>query len=590
MLLAHPKKDNLTILFLFFVIAYAYGILSPEHYNMLGNSFYLGFLVTTLFAVATFFGLRGVSIERIGTSTLTWLGFLFIIFIQPFIHEVPYPDFLILPFGLFLLSALLSVVAVNVPTDKRMALIHGLAWLLLVVGLLSAGTQFVQLFFPNSFSSVIAQISPIGRPYSNMAQPNQASFVNVLAIVSAFYLYHHHHTQKNKIKYGILLATAFFLLVVGISLSMSRAGLILLAVAILGGVFYAWASHKQRFFVTITSIILAVIAYQLGVWLLVNVFPLYQGGTGAGRLVAHGIGLRQVLWDRAWFAFASNPITGVGYDNYLMHGLQHIERWDWFETADNSHNVISHIAAEYGLLGLATLIGVVSIFIKQLILFFKKQLSSQDLFLCLVLSIFVLFSFSEFPLWYPVCLFPFVLFVGLLDKGITFKRFDVKRLAMGLAVMVALVSAVYTGVYRANLQNHATVLFYNVDNQQKIDAYRDFTNMFGFRKTKEYLLYQLVDEEKNENTEQLIEMGDRLMIAFSDMEIARVQVRLLMRAGKQEEADKLNRRLCVWEHQHAKQCDRVVEQILALDPDDKMGYAKRLNEWYNDWLPTRKRR
>ena len=584
MFFAHLKKESFAGLLLLFGIAYLYGILSTEHFIMFGNSFYLSVLVTAVFSASAYFGLRAVILERIGFSTLTWLGLAIIVAIQPMVNSIAYPDALIFPFGLFLLSAIFSVVALNMPTKNKQVFIDFSAWLFLIVGLLSVGTQFLQLFFPNTLD-FIAKLSPLARPYGNISQPNHASFVSVLAITSIFYLYHQHYLRK---KMTVFFVIAFLLLVMGISFSMSRAGLILLAVSVFGSLFYAWQSYKQRFLILFAGVLLAVVGYQLGIWLLVNFFSLYQGGSSAERLASDGIGLRWVLWDRAWSAFGSNPVFGIGYDNYLAHGLQNIEMLDWFEPADNSHNIISHIAAEYGIIGLTAICGVALVLFKKLILFLQKKLQTQELFVCILLALFVLFSFSEFPLWYHVFLLPFVFLVGLLDTGFQVKNFNIKKIAVPTVVVLSLLAILYTGLYRHNLHKYEIVTLAHVTNQEKIDAYQSFPEIFGFRKTKEYMLHHLVDDEDEQNAERLIEMGDRLMVAVAGMDIARVQVRLLMKTGKQEEADKLNRRLCIWEYQHFKQCDNVKEQILSFDPEDKMGYAKRLSEWYNGWLLTRK--
>lgn len=572
----YPKKSGFTALLLFFGFAYLYGILSKEHFIMFGNSFYLNILMAATFGASAFFGLQATTIERVGFSTLTWLGLAIIVAIQPIVNNIAYPDALIFPFGLFLLSAIFSLVSINLSTEKKQSFIDFCAWLFLIVGLLSTSTQFLQLFYPNTFD-FIAKISPLGRPYGNISQPNHASFVNVLAITSIFYLYYKNYLHK---KIAVLFAIAFLLLTIGISLSMSRAGLILLTASVFGTLFYSWQSHKLRFLVLTTSVLLTVIGYQLGVWLLTNVFAFYQGGSGAERLASDGIGLRWVLWDRAWSAFASSPIFGIGYDNYLAHGLQNIETLDWFEPADNSHNIISHIAAEYGMVGLTAICGVTVVLFKNLILFFQKRLQSQELFVCILLALFVLFSFSEFPLWYPVFLLPFVFLVGLLDTGLVVKNFSLKKIVTPMVVTLSLIATLYTGLYRQNLQKYEIVTFANVTNQEKIDAYQSFPRIFGFQKTREYMLYILVDDENEENIERLIEMGNRLMTAIAGMDVARVQVNLLMRTDRQEEADKLNRRLCIWEYQHFKQCDNVKKQILLLDPEDKMGYATRLNDWY----------
>lgn len=555
--------------------AYLYGVLSPAHYRMFGNDFNSSLVLTTLFGLSVCFGLRAVVIKHIGFATLTWLALAMIIIIQPVVNHIDYPDALMFPFGLLVLTALFSIIATNTPVDKRGNIIQCLAWLFWVVGILSTLTQFAQLFYPNTFG-FIAKLSPLNRLYANLSQPNQASFVNVLAVTSGFYLFYLH--LKNK-KVILLLAIGLMMLVMGISFSLSRAGLLLLMAAIFGAVFYPWPSHKLRIGWLAITTTLSVVGYHAAILLMQSFSTVYQGTSGVDRLLSEGVNLRHILLERAWSAFSSNPVFGVGYDNYLSYGFANIERWDWFEPADHAHNVIAQIGAEFGIVGLIAILGVVFVLFKQLVLFFRKKLSPHALFLCLMLFIFVLYSFSEFPLWYPKFLFSFAFMIGLLDRGFLVKNIQLNRLVFIIAVIFTTISGVYAYLYHHYLIKYEITMFANVDNQQKIDAYYQFPNIFGFYKSKEYMLHMIVDENTN-NTKKLIELGWRVIHSNGSMDVTRVQVRLLMKEGRQEEADALYRRLCIWEYQQSKNCDSTLEKILEIDSEDGMSYAKRLNDWY----------
>lgn len=585
MLLNKLKNNHLTIFLILLAIAYSYGVLSASHYGMYSNDFYLSLAVSSIVGFATIFGLSAVTIKRVGFSTLTWLALAIIIMIQPALHTIHYADGLIFPFGVLSLAAIVSIVAVNITTDRREYIIKCIAWLFLVTGCLSVVTQFIQLFYPNSFSDFIAPISKIQRLYGNIAQPNTASFINVLAIVSSVYLYYLNRSNKML----LFVTGTFIFLVIGITFTLSRAGILLLGIAVISTIFYSWNSHKIRFLLPMIGILLSIIAYQCGMWLIQSFSTIYQGSSGVERLVTgiQGANLRQILLERAWSAFSSNPIVGVGYDNFYSHSVKNIESYTFFETADHSHNVIAQIGAEFGLLGLLAIAGVIIVLVKQIVLFFQVKLPPSHLFLCLLLFIFVSYSFSEFPLWYPKFLLIFAFLVGLLDNGLILDKLNPKKALMVITLSLSIFSTIYTGLYHHYLTYYEMVVFAKIDNQQKIDAYHAFPNIFGFSKSKDYMLHMVVDVENPDNFKQLIVLGDKLMEAIPGMDIARIQTELLMKLGKQEEADMLNRRLCVWENQNVQHCDYLNNQILAIDPDDKMGYAKRLNEWYHVWLIER---
>lgn len=570
------KKKNHFMIFLGCIaIVFFHGILSTAHYSMGLRDFYMG-LVAGIFAsigllVWYFFN----SVKKIGFSTLTWLLLAFLIVLQPLINGTIYSDALMFPLGTLLLATLISVAGVNIPRDKQNWVIKSGAYVFLIGGALTVCTQLVQLFMSNH---TLGFISPVAdRLYANLSQPNQAGFVIVLAITSSIYLFFLNYYKNKKLTILFLLCSLF--LAMGISFSLSRVALVMLAFASIGTLFYPWQNHKIRLFSTFICITTVTIGYQIGTVLMGAFFAGYTGTSGVDRLLQGDTNLRQILLERAWSAFVSDPIFGVGYGNYLSFGLENREKWAWFENAHHAHNVIAQLGAELGLIGLVSVLGVVFVLVTQLILFITRKISSEHFFVCLLLLSFVLYSFTEYPLWYTRFLFPFVLLIALLDKGFGFKNFALNKALAVLSIVIGMLSVLYVGVYNYYLHRYEIVMYLNVDDQQKVDAYKSLPTVFGFTKFKEEMLHMVIDEEAT-NPKALLEVGDRLIKGTGSIDVMRVQARLFIKTGQTEEADRLHKILCLYEHQTVGHCDYVLTKILELDTNDEMGYASRLNNWY----------
>lgn len=575
------KKNNPSIFLICMGVMYLYGILSPEHYSMGSRDLYVGLKTTVLVAFGACIWFFYNSISKIGYATLTWITLLLLIILQPLINNIIYADELIFTIGALLTSAIISIITINISQEKHLLIIRNTAWVFWLGGICVLITQLLQLFFPNNTFSFIFAIED--RLYGNLAQPNQSGFVQVLAIASAIYLFY--LNNKNKIL-KLILPLSVLLLCVGISFSISRTALILLMFVIIGTLFYRWQSHKIRAGVMIGLTAVSVAGYQIGNLLMKAYFVGFSGQGGVERLVQESVGLRPALYERAFLAIKEEPITGIGYGNYLGYGLERIEQWSWFEHAEHSHNAITQIWAELGLLGIISIMGVVIILLKQLYLFLRLQLSQEKYFICLLLSIFVLYSFSEFPLWYTKYLYVFVFLVALLDEGFYFKNLSLNKVSMVASLAILVLSFGYARFYDRYLTNYEIVMIAKVNNQQKIDAYQAFPKIFGFTRVGEEMLNMVADEDSND-PKKLIAIGDRLIKTHGKLDVMRVQARLLMKTNQSEKVDKLYRAICIAERQAYilsgtphDNCHYILQDVKKIDPEDTMGYAARLNEWY----------
>lgn len=580
------KKNNLYVFLMCLSTMYFIGVLSYRHTVMDRMDMYMGLFITPLLCLGLVGWYYYNAIKKMGISSLTWLLLLPVIALQPVVSDIIYPDALIFPFGAVLVALLVSVVGVHIDSHQRTWIVKNTAWLFLIIGILTVITQFIQLFLPNRTIPLIAPITD--RLYSNLAQPNQASFVAVLAISSAVYLFF--LNTKNRLL-TIFLSLSILFLSIGIAFSTSRAGLILLAFAVLGMAFYKWQSHKLRAGVVVGVSAIFVVGYQLGNALMAKFFMPFTGADGVGRLVSEGAGLRPVLYERAFSAFKDDPMTGIGYANYLSYGLDNIEKWRWFEHANHAHNVITHIGAEFGVLGLVPLLGVLFVLFRQVYLFVTFKLPQEKYFICLLLLSFVLYSFSEFPLWYVRYLFVFAFLVALLDDGFELKNLALNKMFAVLSAIILTLSAFYFWAYHHYLHRYEVVMYEQVGNQEKIDAYKSVPTIFGFSKFKEEMLHMVADEDGND-PQKLLEIGDRLIRQGGSLDVMRVQVRLLLKTGQTDEIDRIHKIVCIIEHQQQiigglshNNCEHTLVDVRAIDPNDEMGYAKRLIDWYQQRYP-----
>ena len=198
----------------------------------------------------------------------------------------------------------------------------------------------------------------------------------------------------------------------------------------------------------------------------------------------------------------------------------------------------------------------------------------------------MLYSFSEFPLWYVRFLYPFAFLVALLDTGFEFKNLALNKFLAIISIVIASLSAYYFWAYNYYLYRYEVIMYQKVINQEKIDAYKSVPKVFGFTKFREEMLNMVADEDTN-NPQQLMKVNDRLIHQVGYLDIMRMQARMFIKMNKPEEADKLYRAVAIIIYQQEFLLNRphdhgeyALQDIKQIDPQDKMGYAKRLQDFY----------
>ena len=155
----------------------------------------------------------------------------------------------------------------------------------------------------------------------------------------------------------VLGAAVIPLALAGISLSLSRAGLVALGCAVVAAVALSgrWRTKMIAFALVLT---IPIAGY----------YTLVAGDEAAERISTAGDGSgRTTLWQVGWRIIEDNSVMGVGVGNYKENVIHYVVQAGAIlrndlvvEKALIPHNVYIHITAELGVIGLALFLGLVA--------------------------------------------------------------------------------------------------------------------------------------------------------------------------------------------------------------------------------------
>src|SRR5882672_5730245 len=283
-----------------------------------------------------------------------------------------------------------------VAADLRAHALRAICIGLVVGGVASVAVQMLQIFDVRELPTwlVFPNIDKMSsrRPYANLAQPNHLATYFIWATIAALYL------MRRGVSRGPLLiaAAAFF---VGLALTGSRMGslfgLLLLGIVLTRNALSPVSSRER----VLASVVL-VSGYMIGL-VLIGYFLVDDAGamsTAIGRYAEGSFGQRWSMWSDAWRIASAYPWLGAGVGEY--GGAQY-----WFAQPDpsllatnNPHNIILHLAAEFGLPAAAIIVTVVAWWC------WRRAIDARHdpiVMTALVLVMFVLaHSMLEYPLWH----------------------------------------------------------------------------------------------------------------------------------------------------------------------------------------------
>lgn len=567
--------------FLFcFAAAYFWGVLSIQHYlPSLGLDMYINQYVAALLSLGLcifFLGEKNDTCRSISAGVLLWFALLFCLLLQPLLNQIMYPDGLVFPIASVFLCLFLAWGVLNLNETTKQTLVYWVAILLVTVGLLTALSQVAQLMPQNPLTGILFFPISGNRLTGNIAQVNQAAFVEAMGICAAVYLF---FNAKEKKIIHFFCAISVFFLAMGVALSASRGGMILAgAAAVSCAIFYA-VPLRRRLSLAVLFVLLASLGYVLGEFILNHYLP--GGVTAVGRF-GSGEGffvLRKALLENAWLAFQDNWLLGIGWGNFNGVNAQNFEEVSWFTSSHHAHNFIAQLAAELGVFGLLIILGFFWVLIRN----FKCKLPLYCAFSYSVLSIIFLYSFSEFPLWYLRFLMLAAFFIAVIEKPLTPLSKHYRWLGISISALVFLGSIFYIRHY----QNYISVA-YQIEMahdavEENLDSYKKLEKVFGYGEYDDLMIYTILPVS-DENLEHHIQLGKRVLHMNSSPDLLVKQANLLVLAGKSEEADRLYRAVCLSDNLQKRKCVEIfamLQQAAHDHPDIFTPYFERFKLWYD---------
>ncbi|MFZ6689417.1 Wzy polymerase domain-containing protein [Undibacterium sp. SXout11W] len=356
--------------------------------------------------LAFFLGLkkqwRFVSLSLVPLGMVAWIVLQTVL--------IPHQDFydLLFPCTYIALAALAMVLGASLTESdqQRDQFTLTIASVFFIAGVVSVLAQFFQVldFNVSPYVMYMVHSDSIGRPYANIAQPNQLALILSFALAATYFLH-----QQNLLE-RVASIIAIGLLLIGIVLTQSRIGWIIVPAFSV----FLWRRSTNEQNIPRLFLLLVPALYFALVFLLPYIVGLF-GQTG-GSLVEHigGRSERSVLWKQAWHMAASHPWLGVGWFGFGSEQVKIAADFSSSTYAEHAHNIVLNLAAEIGWpITICLSLGFVWWF-WQTCIRHKQSLSTRFAALCLIAA--TVHSMVEFPLWYAYILLPVAVLMGILHQ------------------------------------------------------------------------------------------------------------------------------------------------------------------------------
>ena len=554
---------------------------SPLGRDFIVNATAFGFVTLGL---AAFFWQN--SITRISKSVLTWLLLAVLILCQPLFNRIAYPDALMFPVVSLIVVALTAIVGTNI--DHKAYLLNRLFIAVYIMAIITFMIQMMQMqgYQIDVKGWVIARGNANGGRYDgNFGQANHAGYAFVLALCGVIYQLQQSFKgqlsapelligrYRQHARFGLMVL--FVIFTIGLALTQSRAGLVMMLAVI--PIFFLTQPMpwKTKLSATVFGLVVFVLYYMGASWL-----SNYNSANqlGAVSRMAGGQGNRSAMSERAMMIFHDHVLTGVGWNNYMGASVNYAQYFKWPEIADHSHNFATMILAELGLLGALCFVPIVWLLVRAIHL---RHSSESAIALAFVVAS-ILYASVEYPLWYFRYLAVFALFLALIEQAkwrLSVNLYVRKAVAISL-VGAALVSGYYTWQYF-----HLNYLDYNRfikhTNHLNQDAGIDYQNdVFGFSAYHNRILAMQVPVNRNQADVKQEIFEDVLTTDSSQFNLL-AYAQFLAFKGEQQQALKQIEAACVMV-KDLSDCNNVDTDLGNLAKQDPTTFAP-LYRQFQQW-------
>lgn len=344
---------------------------------------------------------------------LTFIGLAVVIVIQYWIGRISYAEQMILPVFYLVWAAALVIVGRNLRERFELKFLCTLfAWALVVGGVLNSLVALFQV------SGIVVEstrwlsyfVDPLvasaaGRAYGNLGQANHFAAYLAISLASVGYL---HFSKRMR---SVVAIGAIALVLIGWMLSGSRSFWgYFLALLMLGG-FMIPGGARSLIRKTALGMVSVIALLVLTVYFIPGSLP-----EGVARIFSSNelFSSRLFLLHHAWQMFLNAPLLGVGFGGFASGMFQQALVVPLAETYGldvNAHNFFFHLLAVTGLCGLLTVLIPLSSWFRDVL---KEERSLENWWMGGILSIVLLHSMIEYPLWYAYFTALAALFMGML--------------------------------------------------------------------------------------------------------------------------------------------------------------------------------
>lgn len=343
----------------------------------------------------------------------------------------------------FLVALAVAYLSPNQFNDPaRVRLYEFIAWLFLIAALVSLLLALLQ-WLRVVQALWLMDLAPGGRPYANLAQPNNLATLFCLGIVSTLYL-----REANRLG-GMVTALVVAMLLVGVVVTQSRTSVL---VALVLTTWFLWKRRTLGLRVTVGQFTGGLIAYAVLAWLLPRIPEWLLLGEAAG-IAERGADspARLLNWSLLWEAVTRAPWSGYGWGQVsvaqAMVVTDFADRMPT-EQAEYSHNIVLDLLIWNGVpIGVALILGLAWWLMARM-----RQCRDRECWfgVAAILAVGV-HALLEFPHAYAYFLLPIGVLAGALDGGARGRSllapvWLMPSLLVGMGIALALVFVDYLKV------------------------------------------------------------------------------------------------------------------------------------------------
>ncbi|ENW97700.1 hypothetical protein F903_00216 [Acinetobacter sp. NIPH 298] len=502
--------------------------LSPNHYQPWLSVYQdSSMFVAALLLASSLLNQKSIHVPYI----LTFFIFLsFIPLIQYYLGIVYFFGEAITFFFYLLALATVFIVGFNIAQLERSNkdnIIAGFFITILIASMISVWIQLRQwlLFDGNIW---IVDMPPNGRPFANMAQPNQLSTLLIMGVLSVLYLF-----EKHKINnISASLATIFILF--GVVLTQSRTAWVF-AICILIWWLIKIRVHtrlRMRYLITWVGVFVTL-------WFCLPYFSELLGITSIRSLSDRATaGLeRWSMWHQLIMILPNAPLQGYGWGQLNVAQILNQSDYDQYPVFGYSHNLFLDILIWNGLL----FGGAISLFILFFLL--KMALSAKDnesIVILAVVGAILVHSMFEYPFAYAYFLLPMGFFLGFLyaqqNRDIRSLSIQKKWYVLHLVYCASLM-AVFAYDYKRIEHEHELMRYENVK-LRNIDLKNIEPDVILLTQLRDYIWF-VRQPLLADKSEQELDRMRKIVYRFPERPMLYRYIQTLYLNGQTEEANKV---------------------------------------------------